>query len=495
MYKDLRNQDVVKERQAMLAEDHRSDELRRDYLINSKYHEWEISHPDASIKEKTKQRKKMEQKPTQTLSSIPRSGSVVLPWRESWFQYLRNRVVTHPEKIDIKNNTTTNQHWSRHINKHVRAFAVDDFAKGLKTSFCLQKGGHVSKRRVHFRAKKRMVQYCLKLPKESVQILSSYQISVCPTSMKQWIKSQGVDCNQATGTIHLGRRQRNQKTTQQKRNQIRNHWRNPQKPNYFKYTPAITFDRRTQKWHLVVPFDTPEQQRPCSAKEPESVVALDPGERTFHTYYTSDGEYGKAGNGSVGRLRSLAKLTQTIQSEIDHSKTCLTRGKPPPTYYRKGMKGPRKVNHRRRKHLRRKLLRLNARIRELTKDVHCKLTEFLVDRYDVIIRPPFETKDFLMSSACHAITKRGLNLWSHYKFRCRLQAKAHAEGVTLIEPSEAYTTRTCGLCGHVNPNVGNSHTFRCVSKQCYGNTHAIDRDVHAARNILIKTWCDPTFTN
>lgn len=139
------------------------------------------------------------------------------------------------------------------------------------------------------------------------------------------------------------------------------------------------------------------------------------------------------------------------------------------------MKRPRTVNYRRGKHLRRKLLRLNARIRNLTKDVHCKLTKFLVDRYDVIIRPPFETKDFLMSSSCHAITKRSLNLWSHYIFRCRLQAKAHAEGVTLIE--------ACGLCVHVNPIVGNSHTFRCVSKQCYGNMHAIDRDVHATRNI------------
>jgi transposase len=495
MYKDMYSKKVVSERRKMWAEDRRADEMRRENLIETYYDLWKTKHPNAKKETITKQQDKLKETPTEDLSKVPRSGSMVLPWRETWFQYLRNRIITHPEDIDHGGiSEVTGKHWSRSIQKHVRAFAADDFAKGLKSSFYLQKSGHVKKRQVHFRAKKQMVRYCLKVPKDSVRISSPNKIKVCSQSMKQWLTSQNVAESKVTDTIHLGRRQRSTKTSHQKRNCIRDQWRNPQNPAYFNYTPYITFDTRTREWHLVVTFDdTNQTQNP--RRSTGSAVALDPGNRSFHAYYASNGEYGKVGDSGLNRLSRLAKLTQKLQSEIDQSKDCVKKKKPPPTYYRKGMKAPRNVNHRRRKHLHRKILRLNARIRELTRDIHCKFTKFLTERYDAIIRPPFETKDFLTSATCHATTKRGLNTWSHYKFRQRLQAKAKSKGVTLIEPSEAYTTKTCGLCGSINPNIGSKEIFQCVSETCYGHTHRVDRDIHAARNILLKAWCDPSLTN
>ena len=47
--------------------------------------------------------------------------------------------------------------------------------------------------------------------------------------------------------------------------------------------------------------------------------------------------------------------------------------------------------------------------------------------------------------------------------------------------NEAYTTRTCGNCFVVNNNVGASKVFCCVHCDLEA-----DRDVHAARNILLR---------
>ena len=52
-----------------------------------------------------------------------------------------------------------------------------------------------------------------------------------------------------------------------------------------------------------------------------------------------------------------------------------------------------------------------------------------------------------------------------------------------MDVDEAYTTRTCGLCGTLNDTVGNAKTFRCVDPQCGVD---IDRDVNGARNILLR---------
>ncbi|RHZ62220.1 hypothetical protein Glove_341g17 [Diversispora epigaea] len=44
-----------------------------------------------------------------------------------------------------------------------------------------------------------------------------------------------------------------------------------------------------------------------------------------------------------------------------------------------------------------------------------------------------------------------------------------------------YTSKTCGNCGFIKKNLGESKTFRCDSCDL-----VIDRDVNGARNILLK---------
>jgi transposase len=47
--------------------------------------------------------------------------------------------------------------------------------------------------------------------------------------------------------------------------------------------------------------------------------------------------------------------------------------------------------------------------------------------------------------------------------------------------SEAYTSKQCGICGTLNDKLGGSEIFKCCSCGVMA-----DRDVHAARNILMR---------
>lgn len=47
--------------------------------------------------------------------------------------------------------------------------------------------------------------------------------------------------------------------------------------------------------------------------------------------------------------------------------------------------------------------------------------------------------------------------------------------------AQAFTSKTCGKCGHLNNKLGGSRTFNCSACK-----HTEDRDVHAARNILLR---------
>ena len=67
-----------------------------------------------------------------------------------------------------------------------------------------------------------------------------------------------------------------------------------------------------------------------------------------------------------------------------------------------------------------------------------------------------------------------------YKFKTRLQYKALVENKKIFEVNEAYTTQTCSYCGNMyKPEC--SKIYDC--NKCKKN---IDRDINAAKNILMK---------
>ena len=77
---------------------------------------------------------------------------------------------------------------------------------------------------------------------------------------------------------------------------------------------------------------------------------------------------------------------------------------------------------------------------------------------------------------------RAMMTWAHGRFRTRLLSKVREyPDCRIYVHNEAYTSKTCGACGHVHAKLGGNKLFRCPA------CHVImDRDGNGARNILLR---------
>jgi transposase len=69
--------------------------------------------------------------------------------------------------------------------------------------------------------------------------------------------------------------------------------------------------------------------------------------------------------------------------------------------------------------------------------------------------------------------------FAHGEFRVFLEAYAKVRGVTVVHPSEAFTTKTCTAVALLE--VGGVHTLHC--ERC---RLTIDRDLSAARSLSLR---------
>jgi len=204
------------------------------------------------------------------------------------------------------------------------------------------------------------------------------------------------------------------------------------------------------RWFLIVPqvrnIKTPENQR-------NGVVALDPGLRTFITYFNPIIQ-GKIGSGDFNRIFRLCLRIDSIISLMSKSK-CRTKRK-----------------------LKRTLGHLRWKVYNLVDDLHKKVAYFLVTRFDKIIIPFFETRQ--MVTKLRSKTARSLLSFAHYRFKQFLKIKAEEYSCEVIEISEAYTSKTCSYCGSIQ-NIGSRSNWQC--KNC---GIKLDRDYNGARGIFLR---------
>jgi putative transposase len=230
-------------------------------------------------------------------------------------------------------------------------------------------------------------------------------------------------------------------------------------PDDIRYDTRLVCVRRTQEFYLCVlsPLEVRgENQAPASRR----VIALDPGVRTFQTGYDPEGVCVEWGRRDIGRVYRLCHALDKLQARID------TGG------------------HRRRWSRRRAAARLRQKIRDLVDDLHRKAAKWLCEEYAVVLLPEFETSRMVLRSVRRlgSKTARAMVTWAHYRFRQRLLSKAREypwSRVVLV--NEAYTSKTCGRCGVVNRALGGRKVFRCPACGLEA-----DRDLHAARNILLR---------
>ena len=216
--------------------------------------------------------------------------------------------------------------------------------------------------------------------------------------------------------------------------------------------------RRHGQYHLSVPYD---ERRPPQRENQARVVALDPGVRSFLSWYTND-SVGKIGEGAFFRIQRLCEKLDSLLGRAA------------------------KAPARRRRNMRRAASRMRLRIENLVQELHRKAARFLVDRFDVILLPIFETSEMVERGRRNIRSKTVRNLLSmaHYRFKLFLRHKAAELGAVVLDVSEAYTSKTVSWTGEVLENLGGSSVV--VSQ----DGERMNRDYNGARGIYLRALGD-----
>ena len=204
---------------------------------------------------------------------------------------------------------------------------------------------------------------------------------------------------------------------------------------------------------------------PAQTKKAETqglIVALDPGIRSFLTWF-SEINTGHIAHGAFGR----------IQRFCSHLDKLLARAKLETRRFAK-----------RNKYRAADRMRLN--IRNLIDELHHKAARFLVDNFDIILLPTFETSNMVLRGRrkLRAKSVRALLGYAHHRFQKFLCWKAWQHGKEVILVNEAYTSKTCSWSGEIIQNLGGR-------KVIIGSDGVwLDRDTNGARGILLRASGD-----
>lgn len=196
-------------------------------------------------------------------------------------------------------------------------------------------------------------------------------------------------------------------------------------------------------------------------KPARDTISLDPGVRSMMTGYSNDGTSVSWGDGDMNRIFSILKYADELQSRMAQE------------------------NCKKRRRMRKAWLRMLTRVRNMISEIHRKLCKWLVENYQVIFLPKFETSRMVRKAdrILNNKTTRNMLTWGHYRFRELLKAKAALyPNVNVLICDEAYTSKTCSNCGHIHQKLGGSKTFKCP--EC---KFEADRDVQGAKNIMLRT--------
>jgi len=212
---------------------------------------------------------------------------------------------------------------------------------------------------------------------------------------------------------------------------------------------------RFTKWWLSTPY-----KRKNKVSESQGlVVSLDPGVRTFITFYSP--EYsGKIGEGDFSRITRLCFYLDNLVSKRDLCK-----------------------NKQRKKSLTKALRRMHQKVKNLISELHHKTSKFLVDNFDVILLPTFETKNMACKRKLRSKTVRSMLTFAHHRFKMFIKWKAKQTGKIVIDVSEAYTSKTHPQTGVIK-NIGGAKRIKLL------NGSWADRDIVGAFNILLKALVD-----
>ena len=238
------------------------------------------------------------------------------------------------------------------------------------------------------------------------------------------------------------------------RNKVKKWWNK----NINKIDHNCTIVKQKNKYYLCLSLD----KKIKNIEPKESYVSLDPGVRTFQTFYGEKtyGEIGKNTDKEMKKIKDISNKIETLQSIATIKSTMV------------------------RKRIMAKCSGLRTKIQNKINDLHWQTASYLVKNFATIIIPKFESSKMVSRKTrnINGKTSNNMNILSHYRFRERLEyLVTTVKDRRIIVCGEEYTTKTCGKCGSINDSIKSKKTFKC--SKC---NLVIDRDINGARNILIK---------
>ncbi|MEH1779761.1 MAG: zinc ribbon domain-containing protein [Nostoc sp.] len=128
-----------------------------------------------------------------------------------------------------------------------------------------------------------------------------------------------------------------------------------------------------------------------------------------------------------------------------------------------------------------------GQIKNLVSELHKKTAKFLVDNFDVILLPNFETSQMSKKGKRRIRSKsvRQMLTLSHYQFKQFLKPKAFEYRKVVLDINEAYTSKTVSWTGEIVKNLGGSKTIKSLSAN-----NIMDRDLNGARGIFLRALVD-----
>jgi IS605 OrfB family transposase len=247
----------------------------------------------------------------------------------------------------------------------------------------------------------------------------------------------------------------------------------------------LTRDSRG-RFFLHVPIPTPlPDPKPLSERE---MCAIDPGARTPFEVW-SPTHYGSFGNDDFKRV--ILPLCEQMDALIGRRDRAVAKWQryewvENTTQGDGRLKSYTRVLSR----LELRIHKLRDRIKNLVNDLHKRVARSLLEDFDTILLPVFETSNMTehineetgRRRVLNSKTVRNLLTWSHWKFREYLKHKALVLGKEVVVVDESYTTKGCSRCG-LCTDIGGSKTFKCANPNC---GFSAPRDAKSARDIFCK---------
>ena len=214
------------------------------------------------------------------------------------------------------------------------------------------------------------------------------------------------------------------------------------------------------QYHLVVTIPAQSQWRVGETQA--RAVALDPGIRSFLTWF-SETDAGHVAPGAFGKIQRLCA----------HLDNLLSRAKLEKRQFAKRNKYQAAA-------------RMRVRIGNLIDELHHQAARWLVDHFDIILLPTFETSEMVLRGArkLRAKSVRSMLTYAHHRFQQFLKWKCWQTGKALLLVNEAYTSKTCSWSGEIIANLGGRKVI------AGSDGIRVDRDTNGARGIFLRALGD-----